>query len=43
MNSLIPWDSPTFGAPGHNVHESSTASWLNDPHTTSEDAAAVTQ
>lgn len=28
MNSLIDWDSPTFGASGTNVHESSTGSWV---------------
>jgi hypothetical protein len=22
------WDSPTFGQPGHNVHESASGSWL---------------
>lgn len=32
MTSLIPWDSPTFGQPGHNVHESSTGSWLGSAH-----------
>lgn len=22
------WDSPTFGKPGHNVHVSTSGSWL---------------
>lgn len=32
MTSLIDWDSPTFGQSGHNVHESSTGSWLASAH-----------
>lgn len=26
------WTSETWGQPGANVHESSTASWLRDAH-----------
>ena len=29
MNSLIDWDSPTFGARETCVHESSTGSWVS--------------
>jgi hypothetical protein len=36
MNSLIDWDSPTFGARETCVHESSTGSWVADAHTHSE-------
>lgn len=32
MNSLIDWDSPTFGDPATNVHVSSTGSWLSSSH-----------
>jgi len=32
MNSLIDWQSDSFGTAGINVHESSVASWLADRH-----------
>lgn len=32
----VDWDSPNWGKPGHNVHESSA---VGDEHNASEDAA----
>ena len=32
----VDWDSPTWGQPGHNVHESSVGSWLPEKTTDEE-------
>lgn len=29
----VDWSSPTWGQPGHNVHESETGSHVDDRHT----------
>jgi hypothetical protein len=31
MNAFS-WDSPTFGLAGHNVHEATAGSWVDDHH-----------
>lgn len=30
--SRIDWQSPTWGKPGHNVHEDSHGSWVPSAH-----------